>query len=289
MIERSESNPGRASASEQHGDGVRGRSPRGTLTRQRPFWLRPKWIFGHVLCLVLIVTFVNLGFWQLRRLDEKRDRNALIHSREASPPASLDEALHDGADAAAYRRVRAKGTWDAGATVLVRSRSLDGDPGYHVLTPLDVGDETIIVNRGFAPLGAGDDVAVLAAVRPTGDLDVQVEGLLRPSDSRGSIGPKDPATGRLTVVNRIDIPRLQQQSPEPLAPVYLQLQSAQPKDSDFLRLLPLPATDEGPHLSYAIQWFIFATVGAVGWPLLLRKQGRDIAAEGGPEAAKGVE
>ena len=94
---------------------------------------------------------------------------------------------------------------------------------------------------------------------------------------------------QLGFVNRIDIPRLQQQSPEPLAPVYLQLQSAQPKDSDFLRLLPLPATDEGPHLSYAIQWFIFATVGAVGWPLLLRKQGRDIAAEGGPEAAKGVE
>ena len=247
--------------------------------RVRPFWLRPKWVVGHVLCLTLIVTFVNLGFWQLRRLDEKQERNALIHSRQTRAPASLDDALRGGADEAAYRRVRVEGTWDADNTVLVRSRSLDGDPGYHVLTPLDTGDEAVVVNRGFAPLGGGGDEAILAAVRPRGDGHVRVEGLLRPSETRGSFGPKDPAAGRLRVVNRIDIPRLQRQINQPLAPVYLQLQSSQPASGDLLRTLPLPATDEGPHLSYAVQWFIFATVGAVGWPLLLRKQGRDITAE----------
>jgi surfeit locus 1 family protein len=243
--------------------------------RVRPFWLRPKWIVGHLLCLVLVVTFVNLGFWQLRRLDEKRERNDLIHSREASPPASLDDALRNGAGEAAYRRVRVEGTWDADDTVLVRSRSLDGNPGYHVLTPLDAGADTVVVNRGFAPLGGGGDEAVLATVRPTGDRHVRVDGILRPSETRGSFGPKDPANRRLTVVNRIDIPRLQQQIDQPLAPVYLQLQSSQPPPGDVLRMLPLPATDEGPHRSYAVQWFIFATVGAVGWPLLLRKQARD--------------
>ena len=31
---------------------------------------------GTVVCLLLAVLFVNLGLWQLRRLDEKRDRNA---------------------------------------------------------------------------------------------------------------------------------------------------------------------------------------------------------------------
>jgi surfeit locus 1 family protein len=257
-----------------------------SLKGPRPFWLRPKWVFGHILCFTLVVTFVNLGFWQLRRLDEKRDRNELIRSREEAPPTSVDEALRNGAEAAAYRRIRDEGTWDAAGTVLVRSRSLDGDPGYHVLTPLDLGDQVIIVNRGFARLGGGGDQAILETVRPAGDLHVRVEGVLRPSESRGSFGPKDPSTGRLSVVNRVDIPRLQRQISEPLAPLFLQLQSSQPPPGDVLRLLPLPATDEGPHLSYAVQWFIFATVGAVGWPLLLRKQGRDTAVEEGRRADK---
>jgi cytochrome oxidase assembly protein ShyY1 len=75
------------------------------------FWLRPKWVVGHLLCLFLIVLFVNLGFWQLRRLDEKRDRNALIHARERTTPTTVSGALDGGAEEAAFRRVRDHGRW----------------------------------------------------------------------------------------------------------------------------------------------------------------------------------
>jgi cytochrome oxidase assembly protein ShyY1 len=241
------------------------------------FWLRPKWVVGHILCLFLIVLFVNLGFWQLRRLHEKRVRNDLIHSREQAAPASLDDALRAGASGAVYRRVSVAGHWDAAATVLVRSRALDEAPGYAVLTPLVAGDQTVIVNRGFTQLGGGGEAAILATVRPAGDTQVRVDGILRAGETRGSFGPKD-SSGHQTVVNRIDVVRLQQALGRPLAPVYLQLLSSQPPTPGGLpRPFPLPATDEGPHLSYAGQWFIFATVGAIGWPLLLRKTARDIA------------
>jgi surfeit locus 1 family protein len=246
---------------------------------ERPFWLRPKWVVGHIVCLALIIAFINLGFWQLRRLHGKRERNHLIHEREAKAPTTLDDALSTGPDGAVYRRVRVEGTWDAKDTVLVRSRSLDGESGYHVLTPLVVGNEAIIVNRGFAPSGGGGEPAILATVRPKSDFHVRIEGLLRASEKRGSFGPRDPASGRLTVINRLDIPRLQEQIDLRLVPVYLQRQSSVPPEGDLPRVLPMPATDEGPHLSYAVQWFIFATVGAVGWPLLLRKQSRDLKAE----------
>lgn len=257
--------------------------------RPRPFWLRPKWIVGHIVCLALVVAFVNLGFWQLRRLHEKRVRNHLIREREAAPPASLDDALRAGADRAVYRRVRVEGRWDAEDTVLVRSRSLDGESGYHVLTPLVVGDEAIIVNRGFAPIGGGGEPAILAAVRPKSDFRVRIDGLLRASERRGAFGPKDPATGRLTVISRLDVQRLQQQVDVRLVPVYLQRQASAPPEGDIPRVLPLPATDEGPHLSYAVQWFIFATVGTIGWPLLLRKQSRDLAAETRSEAGEAAQ
>jgi cytochrome oxidase assembly protein ShyY1 len=242
------------------------------------FWLRPKWIVGHLLCLFLVVLFVNLGFWQLRRLHEKRVRNDLIHSREQAAPASLADALRAGADGAVYRRVDVAGRWDAAATVLVRSRALDQQPGYAVLTPLVSADGTVVVNRGFTPLGSGGEDAILATVRPNGDTPVRVQGILRASEKRGGLGPKD-ASSHQTVVNRIDVATLEAQLGRPLAPVYLQeLSVVPPRRDPFPTPFPLPATDEGPHLSYAGQWFIFATVGAVGWPLLLRRTARDLAA-----------
>ena len=246
------------------------------------FWLRPKWIFGHILCLFLVIVFIECGFWQIRRLHEKQHRNALIHAREDAAPTSLDDALRAGPDGAVYRRVKVTGRWDVEDTFLVRSRSLNEQPGFHVLTPLVVGDEAVVVNRGFAPLGGGSNEAIISNVEPKDRGTVTVEGILRASETRGSIGPKDRA-GRQVVVNRIDVPRLQQQVDANLVPVYLQLTAPAPKANTFPELLPLPATDEGPHRSYAVQWFIFATVGIVGWPLLLRKQAKDLAREGAPD------
>lgn len=244
----------------------------------RRFWLRPKWIFGHLLCLTLVLLFVWCGFWQLRRLHQRQHRNDLIHSREAAAPTSLDDALRTGADGATYRRVDVEGRWDTDETVLVRSRALNETPGYHVLTPLVVGDEAVIVNRGFAPLGGGGNDAILDVVRPKETGTVRVRGLLRPSETRGKFGPRD-VGGRLEVVNRIDVAGLQHQVDFPLVPVYLQLTGSTPPPGDLPELLPLPATDDGPHLSYAVQWFLFALVGIVGWPLLLRKTARDQAGE----------
>jgi cytochrome oxidase assembly protein ShyY1 len=41
---------------------------------------------------------------------------------------------------------------------------------------------------------------------------------------------------------------------------------------------PLPDTSEGPHLSYAIQWFTFAAIALVGYGLLVRRARRGTAA-----------
>ena len=40
-----------------------------------------------------------------------------------------------------------------------------------------------------------------------------------------------------------------------------------------------PRLDEGPHFSYAIQWLIFTTIAAVGYPLILRRRAREVAQE----------
>jgi surfeit locus 1 family protein len=240
----------------------------------RRWWLRPKWMVGHLLCLTLVVLFVNLGFWQLRRADERQARSDLIEARMAEAPVPLATVLGMDDDPS-FRRVQTSGRWSAEDTVLVRSRALEGRPGYHVVTPLLLDDgRAVLVNRGFAPLGA-DEATVLDAVRVGERGTVQVAGVLRPSETRGGIGPREPEEGVLRVVNRIDVDRLQRQVDRPLPPFFLQLTDPAPPPGELPVVLPLPATDDGPHLSYAVQWFLFAGVGAVGWPLLLRKTARD--------------
>lgn len=55
------------------------------------FLLRPRWLLSHVMVVVLVVTMVNLGLWQLRRMDERSERNDLIAGRQAEPIAAVDE------------------------------------------------------------------------------------------------------------------------------------------------------------------------------------------------------
>ena len=53
------------------------------------FARRPRWILSHRLVLLLIIVMINLGFWQLRRLDEKKTINAHVRSRGSLPTESI--------------------------------------------------------------------------------------------------------------------------------------------------------------------------------------------------------
>src|SRR5215213_4845916 len=221
--------------------------------------LRPRWLVGTIIAVLLIVLFVNLGFWQLRRLDEKRDRNARIEERSSRPVGRIDEVVDpragfDDVGRLVYRRVSARGRYDPTGEVRIRSRSLDGRPGVWVVTPLRLDDGTALaVNRGFVPMST--DVPA-----PPGG-EVEVTGLVFATQERRGIGPRDPAEGVLGDLSRLDLSRLQKQYDADLYPVWLQLQRQDPpvdEEADPM-LLPEPKQDEGPHLSYAMQWFLFAT------------------------------
>jgi cytochrome oxidase assembly protein ShyY1 len=168
-----------------------------------------------------------------------------------------------------WRTVSTTGRYDESQQVLVRNRSYNGIPGYHVLTPLVLpSGDAVIVNRGFLPLETTGNTPDIPAA-PSGV--VTVDGRVRSSQKRGHFGPRDPAEGTLTEVARADLVRLQQQMPYHLLPAYVELESSQPADSTGLTPVPLPELDEGPHLSYAIQWFIFSALAVVGWILVVRK------------------
>ena len=243
--------------------------------------LTARWLFGHLLALVLVTAFFNFGLWQLRRLDQRRVANAVLIERITLPTASLADALPAGgaAEVPEYLSVTARGSFLPEAEVLLRGRSRDGRPGFHLLTPLLLSEaggwagKLLLVERGWVPYDH-DSVPVAAALPPPGE--VVVTGRLRaprtpPSGPLAVLAPRDPAQGALTQSFYVDVGRLAAQMPGELVPAYLELTAQAPAQlGELPRPLGEPDLSEGSHLGYAIQWFAFFVIGVVGYLLLLR-------------------
>jgi cytochrome oxidase assembly protein ShyY1 len=230
------------------------------------FLLTPRWIAFHLLVIAAIVLMINLGLWQLRRLDERQAFNAEVTSRIDLPPAPLEDVLAGAAPGdVEWRTVAASGTYLPDEELRVVNRSQGGVAGDMVVTPLQLSDGRILlVERGFVPLNA--DVAPA----PAGPVDVV--GRLRPSQERRRGQLSDAATGDLTEAQRIDIARLAPQLPGPAVPMYVELTVSDPPEAGpFPQPVTVPELGEGPHLSYAVQWFIFSAAVAAGWVLAVRK------------------
>jgi cytochrome oxidase assembly protein ShyY1 len=247
------------------------------LSDQRPpralaFLRSPRWVIGHVVALVAVIAFANLGVWQLRRLDERRAYNALLTERLSAQPVPLEEldaTMERGEQAVAYRRVTVSGTYDVGGEVLLSTRSRDGVPGHHVLTPLAAASgTTVVVDRGWIPLDWGGPPPVAQAPPPGGD--VTVEGVLFPSRQARRSGTLDGDPEPLEFMSDVDLGRYAAVTDGAMYPLYVLALEQRPGPAGGLPAFSdLPVLEEGNHASYAGQWFIFATVVAVGYPVLL--------------------
>ena len=241
--------------------------------RDYSFVRRPKWIVGHAIVLIAAIGFVSLGFWQLRRHDERREFNELLVDRSTAAEIPILEALErygPTAESLELRAVSATGTYAVQEEVILLARSFEGISGHQVLTPLYLEDgRAVIVDRGWVPIDL-DQPGVEAFAPPPGEVDLS--GILRKTEVRASFGPVIPAEGVVTQVPRVDLERLDEQVQAELVPVYIQLVEQIPAQSGELpRLVPLQEPTEGPHRGYAVQWFLFAAVTLIGYPILLRR------------------
>ena len=213
--------------------------------------------------------FVRLGFWQVSRLDERRTRNRLAAEARAGAVLDLNRSelpAHDRNN----RRVVARGQYDRSHEVVLRGHVYRELPGVHIVTPLRLegSDSAILVNRGFFP----SPDATFA------DTDSLSEpGLVRINGVALAI-PVSPDSGGRLVSNgketwrRLDLAALRKTLPYPLLDVYI-LQSPDSGLSLFPRRLDPPALDDGPHLSYAVQWFAFAAIAVAGGFIFLLRKG----------------
>ena len=214
--------------------------------------------------------FARLGVWQLGRLHDRRAANQVTLAARAGLPVEV-RAATGGLDTLAQHRVIVRGQYDHAHEIVIRGDVLDGVPGVRLVTPLRLAPDgpAVLVDRGFLP--APDAVTVdPSGAREPGDQVVR--GVALPVSSGG--GEPIEHGGRLTW-RRVDLPALRAWLPYPVLPVLLR-QSPDRALPRFPRRLEPPSVDEGPHLSYAIQWFLFAGLAAAFAVLVVGRSGRGI-------------
>ncbi|NAZ77073.1 SURF1 family protein [Kineococcus sp. T13] len=232
----------------------------------------PRWVRGLALALAVAVVCCVLGRWQWHRRQDRLAANAPLTQNYDAPPGAVTDVLPAGEqlDAAdAWTPVRVEGTYDAGATVLVRNRPRDEQTGYDVLVPLVLADGgALLVDRGWVPAGSSSERPDSVPAPPQGP--VSVVARLRPWEptKRGEVPAGQAASIAAEEVGR----QTAAAGAPPLLGGYAVLAAETPAPAQAPLPAERPDVDEGPHLAYTVQWFGFAVTALVVWVVAGRRE-----------------
>lgn len=238
-------------------------------------------LFAIAACALALV-FLSLGFWQLRRLSERRAQNAVLSSRRFKQPIDLRDVERD-TGAARFRRVRISGAYDYAAEFALTLRTRNGSPGVDIITPMTrAGTDTLVlVNRGW--IYAPDGMTADPSKWPEGD-SVSAIGFVETFPPPSPFASRSP--NRARAYRWLDRAVIETDLHRPVAPFYVVL--APDSETGYAMPRATPASeraaaakpprveprglDEGPHKSYAIQWFSFAAISILGLIFFLKKK-----------------
>ena len=249
------------------------------------FLLSRRWAGLLLVALLVAATCVALGRWQLHRMGDRHERNDLLERNLDGPPVPPQELVRVGRgprDQDQYARIRATGRYDVGHQLLVRTRPLDGQVGYYVLTPLVTQQgPAVLMVRGWVQDGPTAESLPDVPAPPAGT--VTVTARLRPSELPSTTGT--PPKGQVT---RIDVSQIAGSLPYRVYGGYGEVTTEQPERRNTPTRLPPPEPSEGPHLAYAVQWFLFAAMALGGYVILARREEADRRAGMGADDRVGV-
>ena len=237
------------------------------------FLLTPRWLGGLALAVAAAVAMVFLGVWQWHRYEERTAINNRIDaadSVQARPltavlarPTVAGRAGPGGGSDISWTKVTVSGRYDPAHETQVRGRTVEGDVGFEIVTPLVLTDGTaVLVDRGWIP-PAGDALgAPEVPAAPAGP--VTVVGQVHLSESRATAVTR--RDGRLDT-RRIAVPRLAREMPYPVYGSYVLLTAQTPGADPAFVPIPIDHEDAWQNAGYTVQWWLFAAMAlfAFGW------------------------
>jgi surfeit locus 1 family protein len=239
------------------------------------------WWKTTLLVIVAVAVMIRLGIWQLDRLEQRRAFNTRVQTQLDQPVLDLNSFIQSNTgnqelSTMEYRDVDVTGEYDPSGEVVLRNQVWEDRHGVHLLTPLKIAgsDQTVLVNRGWVPFEDFTNGELGKYDEPG---PVKIHGVIRIPQTKPEVGGHAdqipvPGNEKLLAWNVVNVQGIEAQLPYPLLPIYIH---ASPDPSritlPYRSEVELELT-EGPHMGYALQWFIFAAILGIGYPFYIRKE-----------------
>jgi surfeit locus 1 family protein len=245
-----------------------------------------RWILTTLIVVAGTALCIRLGIWQLDRLEQRRTFNAHVEAMWSAPSLSLPDDAAQEITEMEYRAVQARGSYDFDNQVALRNQYWQDQYGFHLLTPLILGDGTaVLVDRGWIPGDSGDDPTSWKNYNES--VEVSINGAIRLGHQEPDVGGvPDEGSGILLFWNNVNLERISEQMPYDLLPVYIQLDVDESNTQPPIAYQPEIELTEGSHMGYAGQWFTFATILFFGYPFYIKRQERLDAEEIDADASR---
>jgi surfeit locus 1 family protein len=240
------------------------------------------WIATTMLAIAGAAVCVRLGIWQLDRLAQRQAFNSHVLEMRALPMLQLPST--EDLEAQEYRRVRVRGTFDPELQVAIRNQAHDGQYGFRLVSPLRIDGEpdsvdgapaAVLVDRGWIPAQGNEQPDDWRKYDEPGM--VEVRGVIRLGQTGpifGGITQPTPVPGELRAMFWVyaDVAGIGKQLPYAIVPVYVQSDGTAIPGILPIAGTPMLELTEGPHRGYAMQWFAFAAILLIGYPIYVGKR-----------------
>lgn len=221
-----------------------------------------RWTGYISFAIVFAIACGFLSHWQFERGAERDQQLALIAANYDADPVPLAELIPDGESFSPgdqWRPVILEGEYLADDQVLARNRPRGGTSAFEVLVPLQLVDgRVVVVDRGWVAPGKDRPEPDSVPAAPAGQ--VTVVARLMPDEPAPRSGRTAP-DGQVPTVTVDLVAAAAVPGARFVEGVYGIMVSENPAPAETPGALPSPSDDPGPHLSYALQWILFAIMG----------------------------
>jgi len=236
-----------------------------------------EWLLSTILVIAASGVMARLGVWQLDRLEQRRSFNVRVVDQIEGGTVDINsQGLGESLFDMEFRPAVVRGEYILGKHILLTNQVSGIELGSHVLTPLQIdgSPQVILVNRGWVSADINTNEQ-LDGLTPAGT--VELEGIIRRSQTEPPLNlqadaPLSPGEAYRLKWRLANLGEIEKQIPGVDTSVFFQIKANFDVDAVPLPQQPEIEITEGPHLGYAIQWFIFSLLVLAGYPVFVRKQ-----------------
>lgn len=229
------------------------------VTSIGPWTFKPG-LYSTLVTVLLIPLFISLGYWQLGRMELKKELQQNLYNQHQAP--SLQISMLNNSSAQRFKSLEVTGHLINEQLILLDNQHFKGQVGYRVIMPFKIQNSQgsqyplLLIDRGWIPMGANRNE--LPTIQPIHG-EITLKGIINDPPKPLVLENHDllKKTDFPLVVQSIDFQTLAIQLKQPIFSFLLQLQDQHSKYA--YQVLPITfGISPTRHLGYAIQWFSMA-------------------------------